>query len=96
MYNFTDAYQEQVHIYTVEHFLTKWGFGLVVTVAGWHAGDQGSILGRDGLYTFGCVPQHFESASAKILHYINTLIYLLIYLTVTYQAIIVMPTIAKY
>jgi hypothetical protein len=30
------------------------GFGLVVRAAGWHTGDPGSILGRDGLYTFGC------------------------------------------
>jgi hypothetical protein len=28
------------------------GFGLVVRAAAWHAGDQGSILGRDGLYRF--------------------------------------------
>jgi hypothetical protein len=27
------------------------GFGLVVRAAGWHAGDPGSILCRDGLYT---------------------------------------------
>jgi hypothetical protein len=33
-----------------------WGFGLVVRAAGWHAGDLDSILGRDGLYTFGCIP----------------------------------------
>jgi hypothetical protein len=32
------------------------GFGLVVRAAGWHVGDPGSILGRDGLYTFGCIP----------------------------------------
>jgi hypothetical protein len=25
----------------------------VVKAAGWHAGDPGSILGMDGLYTFG-------------------------------------------
>jgi hypothetical protein len=32
------------------------GFGLVVRAAGWHTSDPGSILGRDGLYTFGCIP----------------------------------------
>jgi hypothetical protein len=51
-------------------------FGLVVRAAGWHAGDPGSILGRDGLCTFGCIPQRFESALVEILRYINTLIYL--------------------
>jgi hypothetical protein len=29
------------------------GFGLVVRAAGWHAGNPGSILGRDGLHAFG-------------------------------------------
>jgi hypothetical protein len=48
--------------------------GLVVRVADWHAGDPGSIPGRDGLYTFGCIPQRFESASAEILRYMKTLI----------------------
>jgi hypothetical protein len=33
------------------------GFGLVVRAAGWHADDPGSILGRDGLYTFGYIFQ---------------------------------------
>jgi hypothetical protein len=32
----------------------------VVRVAGWHAGDPGSILGRDDLYTFGDMPQRFQ------------------------------------
>jgi hypothetical protein len=36
----------------------------------------GHILGKDSLSTFGCIPQHFESASADILSYIKTLIYL--------------------
>jgi hypothetical protein len=31
------------------------GFGLVVRAAGWHAGDPGAILGRDGFYAFGCI-----------------------------------------
>jgi hypothetical protein len=31
------------------------GFGLVVRAACWHAGDPGSILGMDGLYTFGYI-----------------------------------------
>jgi hypothetical protein len=54
------------------------GFGLV-RVAGWHAGDPGSILGRDGLYTFGCIPQRFESASAERLRYIKAFIYLFLF-----------------
>jgi hypothetical protein len=33
------------------------GFGLVVRAAGWHVNDPGSILGRDGLNTFECIPQ---------------------------------------
>jgi hypothetical protein len=49
-------------------------FGLVVRVAHWHAGDPGSIPGRDGRYTFGCIFQRFESASAEILRYIKTVI----------------------
>jgi hypothetical protein len=57
-----------------------WGFDLVVRAAGWHAGDPGSIPGRDGLYTFGCIPQRFESASVEMLRYIKPLIYLFIYL----------------
>jgi hypothetical protein len=38
------------------------GFGLVVSAVGWHAGDPGSILSRDGFYTFGltCIPQRFR------------------------------------
>jgi hypothetical protein len=53
----------------------KWrGFGLVVRAAGWHAGYPGSILGRDGLFTFGCIPQRFESTLVEILRYIKTLI----------------------
>jgi hypothetical protein len=51
--------------------------GIVVRAAGWHAGNPGSITGRDGLYKFGCIPQRFESASAEILRYIKTLIHLL-------------------
>jgi hypothetical protein len=50
------------------------GFGLVVRAAGWHVGDLRSILGRDSLYTFGCIPQRFESVSADILRYIKPLI----------------------
>jgi hypothetical protein len=50
------------------------GFCLVVRAADWHTDDPGSIPGRDGLYTFGCIPQRFESASAEILRYIKTLI----------------------
>jgi hypothetical protein len=38
------------------YFDSTRGFGLVVRAAGWHAGDPGSILGRDSLYTFGCIP----------------------------------------
>jgi hypothetical protein len=38
-----------------------WGLGLVVRAVGLHAGDPGSIPGRDGLYIFGCIPQCFES-----------------------------------
>jgi hypothetical protein len=45
-------------------------FGLVVRAGYWYVGDPGSILGRDGLYTFGCIPQCFESASVEILRYI--------------------------
>jgi hypothetical protein len=33
------------------------------------------ILGRNGLYTLGCIPQRFESASAEILRYIKAFIY---------------------
>jgi hypothetical protein len=40
------------------------GFGLVVTAAGRHACDLGSILIRDGFYTSGCKPQRLEFASA--------------------------------
>jgi hypothetical protein len=29
------------------------GFDPVVKAAGWHTGDTGSILGREGLYTSG-------------------------------------------
>jgi hypothetical protein len=50
------------------------GFGMVVNSAGWHADDPGSILGRDRLYTFGCIPQRFESASAEIMSYIKAFI----------------------
>jgi hypothetical protein len=32
------------------------GLGLVVRAMGWNAGDPGSIVGRDGLCTFGCIP----------------------------------------
>jgi hypothetical protein len=53
------------------------GFGLVVRAAGWHAGDPGSILGR--VYTFGCIPQLFESASAEILCYMKTLNYFILF-----------------
>jgi hypothetical protein len=42
------------------------GSGLVVRAVGWHAGDPGSIRGRDGRYAFGCIPQHFEYASFLI------------------------------
>jgi hypothetical protein len=35
--------------------------------------------GRDSLYTSGCTPQCFESASAEILRCIKTLIYFIIY-----------------
>jgi hypothetical protein len=44
----------------------------VVRAASWHAGDPGSILSRDGIYTFGCISQRFESALAEILRYIKT------------------------
>jgi hypothetical protein len=37
------------------------------------------ILGRDGLYTYGCIPQRFESASAEILRYIIAFIYFFIF-----------------
>jgi hypothetical protein len=56
------------------------GFGQVVRAADWHTGDPGSIFGRDGLCTFECIPQRFESASAETLHYIKAFIYLFIYL----------------
>jgi hypothetical protein len=52
----------------------------VVRAAGWHAGDLGFNLSRDGLYTCGCIPQRYESASVEILRSIKTLIYLFIYL----------------
>jgi hypothetical protein len=55
-----------------ESWAVRRRFGLVVRWAGWHAGDPGSIPGSEGLYTFGCVPQRFESASAEILRYIKT------------------------
>jgi hypothetical protein len=55
-------------------------FGVVVRAAEKHAGDPGSIPGRDGLYTFGCIPQRFESASAEILRYIKTLIYFIYFM----------------
>jgi hypothetical protein len=44
------------------------GFGLVVRAVGWQAGDPGSILGRDGLFTFGCTPHWalWVTASAEI------------------------------
>jgi hypothetical protein len=62
-----------------------WGFGLVVRAVDWHADDPGSFPGRDGLYTFGCIPyaQRFESASAEILRYIKTLIYFIYFYPVT-------------
>jgi hypothetical protein len=50
----------------------------------WSSGKSGglayrqsrfNLIGRDGLYTFGCIPQRFESALANILRYIKTLIY---------------------
>jgi hypothetical protein len=47
----------------------------MVRAADWHAGDPGSILGRDGLCTFGCTPQRFESSSAEILRYIKAFLY---------------------
>jgi hypothetical protein len=56
------------------------GFGLVVRAAGWHVRDPGSILGRDSLYTFGCIPQHFESALAEVLRYVKTLVYFFYFL----------------
>jgi hypothetical protein len=46
----------------------------VVSAVGWHAGYPGSILGREGLYTFRCIPQRFESTSVEILCYIKTFI----------------------
>jgi hypothetical protein len=36
-------------------YLLGWEFGLVFRAAGWHAGDPGLILCRDGLYTFECM-----------------------------------------
>jgi hypothetical protein len=48
----------------------------VFTTAGWHAGDPGSILGMDGLYTFKCITQRFEYASEYIWRYTKVLIYL--------------------
>jgi hypothetical protein len=45
-------------------FLFGQGFGLVVIAAGWLAGNLGSILGRDGFYSFACIPQRFEYALA--------------------------------
>jgi hypothetical protein len=53
------------------------GFGLVVRAEGWHAGYPDSILGRDGLYTFGCITQRFESALVEILRYIKKLFFYL-------------------
>jgi hypothetical protein len=51
------------------------GFGLVVRTAGWHAGDSGSILGRDSLYVFRCTAKRFEFASAEVLRYVKTLFF---------------------
>jgi hypothetical protein len=35
---------------------------IVVRVAGWHTDDLVSILSRDGLSTFGCIPERLEYA----------------------------------
>jgi hypothetical protein len=51
-----------------------WGFGLVVRAAGWHAGDPGSILGRDGLHTFGRIPQRCEHSWDGYVRYTKFLI----------------------
>jgi hypothetical protein len=53
----------------------KQWFGVVVRAAVWHAGDTGSILDRQGLYTFERIAQRFEYALAWILR-VKTLIYL--------------------
>jgi hypothetical protein len=50
------------------------GFGLVVTAAGWHAGTLGSILGRDGLYTFVCIPPAPWALSGGYVRYSKVLI----------------------
>jgi hypothetical protein len=54
------------------------GFGPVVITAVWHAGDPGSMLGRDGLCTFGCIAQRFKYDLGKRLRYVKPLIYILI------------------
>jgi hypothetical protein len=59
----------------------------VVRAAGWHAGDPGSILGMDGLYTLGCIPQRFESVLVEVLRYIETLMYLF-YFSAFYDQVI--------
>jgi hypothetical protein len=38
------------------------------------------ILGRDGFYTFGCIPQRIESALAEILCYTKTLILFILFI----------------
>jgi hypothetical protein len=50
------------------------GFGLVVRAVVWHAGDLGSILGRDGLYTFGCIPPAPWALLCGYVHYTKVLI----------------------
>jgi hypothetical protein len=59
----------------------------VVRAAGWNAGDPGLIPGRDGLYTFGYIPQRFESASVEVLRCIKPLIYLLFSLPLRWRCI---------
>jgi hypothetical protein len=41
----------------------------VVRATGWHAGDPGSILGRDGLYTFGCISPEPWAFSDRYVRY---------------------------
>jgi hypothetical protein len=47
-------------------------FGQVMRAAGWYAGDTGLIPGRDRASIWMYSLQRFESALAKILHYIKS------------------------
>jgi hypothetical protein len=63
--------------------------GLVIGAGIWPSGQRGGLARRRSrfdprqgrLYTFGCIPQRFESASAEILRCIQIFIYLFLYLS---------------